>query len=174
MEEVTAMQGSLDEAFEKFEKSCDSYRAALESEDDLYEAMAYFHVAQVKYLCMKDRCAMRIESIQGPAPQTRSEDIPGKNVELQITPNDSASQVESKRSLFSRFSRSSKGTHSRSSLGERVLKNAARKASLLAEASMLQQKQLLENQELQVNQIKEEFYLRTNLAKIDAMEKVFD
>ena len=53
-----------------------------------------------------------------------------------------------------------------------MLKNATCKASLLAEASMLQHKQLITNQELQVNQIKEELRLRTELAKIQAMEKV--
>ena len=55
-----------------------------------------------------------------------------------------------------------------------MLKNATWKASLLAEASMLQHKQLLANQELQVNQIKEELRLRTELAKIEALEKVCD
>ncbi len=39
---------------------------------------------------------------------------------------------------------------------------------------MLRQKQLLENQVLQVYQIKEEFRLRTDLAKVYAMGKVFD
>ena len=174
VEEVNSLKGSLDEAFENFRQSCDLYCEALEIEDDIDESKAYFHEAEVKYLCIKERIALQLESFIHPVQQTHSEENLEENREWRLSPSDSVSQTKSKKSLFSRCSRSSKGTRSSSLFDERKLKNATWKASLLAEASMLQQKQLLANQELQVNQIKEELRLRTELAKIEAMEKVCD
>ena len=176
VKEVNSLKGSLDQAFENFTQSCDAYREALEIEDDIDESNAYFQEAQARFLCMKERIALRLESFINPVLHTHSEENLVENREWRVSPSDSVSQTKSKKSLFSRCSRSSKGTRSSSSssFDERMLKNATWKASLLAEASMLQHKQLLANQELQVNQIKEELRLRTELAKIEAMEKVCD
>ena len=176
VKEVNSLKGSLDQAFENFRQSCDAYQEALEIEDDIDESNAYFQEAQARFLCMKERIALRLESFINPVQHTHSEENLVENREWRVSPSDSVSQAKSKKSLFSRCSRSSKGTRSSSSssFDERMLKNATWKASLLAEASMLQHKQLLANQELQVNQIKEELRLRTELAKIEAMEKVCD
>ena len=99
VEEVRLIQVSLDQVFENFSQTCDSYRETLESEDDQDECMAYFHETQLKYLCMKDRIALRLESIH-PIQQTHSDEN-REDSEWRLTPKDSVSQVRSKKSLFS-------------------------------------------------------------------------
>ena len=114
VKEVNSLKGSLDQAFENFTQSCDAYREALENEDDIDESNAYFQEAQARFLCMKERIALRLESFINPVQHTHSEENLVENREWRVSPSDSVSQTKSKKSLFSRCSRSSKGTRSSS------------------------------------------------------------
>ena len=92
-----------------------------------------------------------------------------------IQPNDSASQVsQSRKSDISKYSKSSSSSSVKSALEKRMLQNATRKATLVAEERMLARRQSLAYQEMKLSQLREEFHLQEELTKLDAEKEVFE
>ena len=58
-----------------------------------------------------------------------------------------------------------------SSIAEARAKNVARRAALLAEASVMEEREILDQQELNLERRKRELELKTELAKLDAKER---
>ena len=86
-----------------------------------------------------------------------------------IEPEDSASQVSEKgsSSTVPKLSRVS-------SIAEARAKDAARRAALLAEASVMEERESLDQQELKLKRRKRELEFKTELAKLDAKEREYD
>ena len=61
-----------------------------------------------------------------------------------------------------------------SSIAEARAKDAARRAPLLAEASVMEEREILDPQELNWKRRKRELELKTELAKLDAKERAYD
>ena len=159
--ELVTSETSLKVAFEEFCRACELYRNSLVEEDDVEESHAYFHEAEVRFLVMKDRLALRLEHIQQPEQADREQDV---------TPEDSVSQVHSTNHSC-KSSRSSVRSSERL-LQQRRLENAARRASLMAEASFLKMRQSLANQEVQLQQQKEDLQMKIELRKLEAEDAV--
>ena len=94
-----------------------------------------------------------------------------------IEPEDSASQV-SKKSGRLRAKKGSSSTVPKlsriSSIAEARAKDVARRAALLAEASLMEEREILDQQELNLKRRKRELELKTELAKLDAKERAYD
>ena len=86
-----------------------------------------------------------------------------------IEPEDSASQVSEKESSSTvpKLSRVS-------SIAEARAKDAARRAALLAETSVMEEREILDQQELKLKRRKRELEFKTELAKLDAKERGYD
>ena len=130
----------MEEAFEKFKMACDSYRDLLVEDDDLDECGTYFRETESRFIMMKDKISFFLESniqrcTQGSFPE--------------VTPEDSVSEVASHKTTRTRSSWTSR---ERSSNAKLML--ATRKASLLAEESLLAEKYRLEKMELDLNKEK--------------------
>ena len=163
LSELITSEVNLKTAFGEFCHACELYRNSLVEEDDLDESRAYFHEAEVRFLAMKDRIALRFEHIQKSDPDRTIR-------EQDVTPEDSVSQIYSI-SNSCQSSRSSKRSSQRL-LQETRLANAARRASLMAEASFLKMKQSLANQEIQLQQQKEDLEMKIQLKKLEAEDEV--
>lgn len=98
-------------------------------------------------------------------------------IDMAISPNDSVSQVGTRKTSRCRtkksFTSRSKITQATSVSSARI-KEEARKAELMARAAMLKQKQALENEEQRVRQMKEEFYVQSEMAVVNAKVKVYE
>ena len=62
--ELITSEVNLKTAFGEFCHARELYRNSLIDEDDLDESRAYFHEAEVRFLAVKDRIALRFEHIQ--------------------------------------------------------------------------------------------------------------
>ena len=94
-----------------------------------------------------------------------------------IEPEDSASQASEKLGKLEvkKGSSSTVIKLSRiSSIAEARVKDAARRAVLLAEASVLEERGILDQQELNLKIRKRELELKTELAKFNAKERAYD
>eukprot|EP00794_Sanderia_malayensis_P008394 gene8394-biopygen6213 len=101
-------------------------------------------------------------------------DVANSEVPL-IQPNDSASQVSlSRESDISKYSKSSSSSSVKSAIEKKMLQNATRKATLVAEERMLARRQSLAYQEMKLSQLREEFHLQEELTKLDAEKEVFE
>ena len=136
------------------------------TEDDIEECMIYFHEAETQFLSMKDRVAFWKESAR------REVDI--KLDDNKIRAEDSVSQTKSRRSMQSKYSRSSCVC----SLDEAMVRISTKRASLLAEASIVESCQSLANEEIRLkyeemrlNQLKRRLELETEIPKVEAEEK---
>ena len=155
--DAVASESKLVQVFEKFTQACDSYKGSLTDKDDLDECMAYFHEAEVRFICMKDRLALHLET---------RERFHNNESTYNRSLLDSVSDSKSQTTSFSRSSNSSRGE-----IVKAKLRSATKKAALLAEESMLQRRRSLEKLELELRQQKEELHLKTEIAKIEAEEK---
>ena len=61
-----------------------------------------------------------------------------------------------------------------SSIAEARAKDAARRAALLAEVSIMKEREILDRQELNMKRRKRELELKTEFAKVDAKERAYD
>ena len=163
LSELITSEVNLKTAFGEFCRACELYRNSLVEEDDLDQSRAYCHEAEVRFLAMKDRIALRFEHIQKSDPDRTIR-------EQDVTPEDSVSQVYSTNNSC-QSSRSSKQSSQRL-LQETRLANATRRASLIAEASFLKMKQSLANQEIQLQQQKEDLEMKIQLKKLEAEDEV--
>eukprot|EP00794_Sanderia_malayensis_P011497 gene11497-12692_t len=160
--EIRAVEEKLDEAFCSFGDAWEKHKALLDDDDDVEESESYFHEAKMKYLCSKDRLAMWFESKKKTCSVTEEQEP------SEIGPKDSISQSTS--SCSSRSSRSSRS--SKATIEEKHFSNATKMASLRAEALMLKQHQNIANEELRISQLKQRLKLETQLAKLEAEERV--
>ena len=154
--------GWMDYTFSEFHKACENYRRSLKDEDDLEECTIYFNEAETRFLSMKERVALWNESCKMQVGQITQGGA-------KVRPEDSVSQTSSKASTDSRMSR----------LSEVMLKTSRKRASLLAEASMMAKHQDLANEEMRLKfeemrllQQKQRLHLETEIAKVEAEEKV--
>ena len=115
--------------------------------------MTHFHEAEVRFMVMKDRLALHLET---------RERFHDKEITCDKTFLDSVSETNSHKSSLSRSSNSTRGE-----IIKAKLRSATKRAVLLAKESMLQRRRSLEKLELEVNQQKEELHLKTELAKIE-------
>ena len=151
--------------FEVFRRACYSYKDVLHDEADLEACAVYFSELETKWLSIRERVKLRLEL---------DERIPPDKSNLpSITPEDPISQFASNSSLSSNVSKSSRASSytCKAILNEKRLENATRRASLVAEESLLGRKQSLAYQELKLNQLKEELQLHTEITKLEAEEK---
>ena len=149
--------------FEVFKRACYSYKDVLHDEADLAACAVYFSELKTRWLSIRERVKLRLE-LDKRIPPDKS-NLPN------VTPEDSISQFASISSLSSNVSKSSKKSSYKAILSERRLENGTRRASLVAEESLLVRKQSLAYQELKLNQLKEELQLHTEITKQDAEEK---
>jgi len=165
----------MDYAFNEFHKACDNYRRSLKDEDDIEECSIYYNEAERRYLSMKERVAVWNNSFsiqfnqraQGGA-KVRPEESVISQGGVKVRPEDSVSQTSSKGSKSSRMSR----------LSEAILRKSTKRASLLAEASMLAKHQEIADEEMRLKleemrllQQKQRVTLETEIAKVEAEEK---
>ena len=151
----------LQTAFATFQKACESFKAMLTEEEDIEECCVYFRDGQERFLSAMQQ-VHDVGNLEIPLIQP-------------IQPNDSASQVsQSRKSDISKYSKSSSSSSSKSALEKRMLQNATRKATLVAEERMLARRQSLAYQELKLSQLREEFHLQEELTKLDAEKEVFE
>ena len=149
--------------FEVFKRACYSYKHVLHDEADLEACAVYFSELETRWLSIRERVKLRL--------QLGKRIPPDKSNLPSVTPEDSISQFASNSSLSSNVSKSSRKSSYKAILSERRLENATRRASLVAEESLLVRKQSLAYQELMLNQLKEELQLHTEITKLDAEEK---
>ena len=161
--EIQAIEERLDAAFHKFTEAWEQHKKLLDDDDDLEEAVAYFQEAKTKYLCSKDRVALWLEAKKKPFME--------KGDPSDIEPKDSISSISKSKSSSSYRSKSS-SRRSKAAIDEKHFNNATKMASLRAEASMLEHHQNIANEELKINQLKERLALDTQLAKLEAEERV--
>eukprot|EP00112_Aurelia_sp_Birch-Aquarium-sp1_P012096 Seg2541.3 transcript_id=Seg2541.3/GoldUCD/mRNA.D3Y31 product="hypothetical protein" protein_id=Seg2541.3/GoldUCD/D3Y31 len=161
--EIQAIEERLDEAFHNFTKAWERHKNSLDDDDDLEESTAYFHEAKTKYLCSKDRIALWLE--------TKKKPLLDRGNPPEIKPKDSISSISQSKSSFSRRS-SSSSRRSKAAIDDKQFEYATKMASLRVEASMLEQHQNIANEELRINQLKERLTLDTQLAKLEAEERV--
>ena len=173
---VIAIESELDEAMENFYRAHDDYHRLLMNVEAQEESVSYLTEQVKKYLDFKERIDLfrqRCERISPPAIDS-------------LQPSDSISQIGSKvregrghpsqtssvigRSIVSSCSRSSKAS---SVLSERV-KLAAEKAAMVAEVSLLQESGSLAQQRLRLEHQEKLLKLRTEIAKTEAKEKVYE
>ena len=88
-----------------------------------------------------------------------------------IEPKDSISLISKSKSSSSYRSKSS-SRRSKAAIDEKHFNNATKMASLRAEASMLEHHQNIANEEMKISQLKERLALDTQLAKLEAEERV--
>ena len=146
--------------FEVFRRACYSYKDVLHDEADLEACAVYFSELETGWLSIRERVKLRLE-LDKRIPPDKS-NLPS------ITPEDSISQFASNLSLSSKSSRTSSY---KAILSEGQLEKATRRASLMAEESLLVRQQGLAYQELKLNQLKEELQLHTEITKLEAEEK---
>ena len=157
IEEVTKCERKMEEAFEKFKMACDSYRDLLVEDDDLDECGAYFRETEPRFITMKDMIKFHLESnIQRCTQRSFPE----------VTPEDSISEV-----AFHKTTRTRSSWTSRERSSNAKLIAATKRASLLAEESLLEEKYRLEKMELDLNKEKKALQLRTEIAKVEAKER---
>ena len=155
---LTHLEEKLGAVFVAFQEACSSFKSMLNDEDDIDECCAYFSDGEGRFLSTMQRLH-----------NVGNSEIPA------IHPRDSVSQTSnSKHSSVSKHSKSSSAASIKSALGKKMLHNATRKASLIAEESLLEKRQSLAYQELQLHQSREEFRLHEELVKLEAEEKVMD
>eukprot|EP00794_Sanderia_malayensis_P021281 gene21281-23352_t len=168
--ELQAVERNLDNVFGSFVKACNQYRDALVDEDDIEECDVYSHEAKTRYLDIKQRVSFW-QSSRNKA-STDGKEPPD------VSSEDSISQVKSKCISKSSFSRHSSGktlsSRSKFSLEQEQFQRASRLASLRAESSMLKQHQSLASEELRIIQLKQQLALETEMAKMEAEERVCD
>lgn len=95
MEEVTKRDRKMEEAFERFKKACDSYRDLLVDVDNLDECAAYFRETESRFIAMKERISLLMESNILRYTQRSFSDV---------TPEDSVSEVASHKTTRTRSS----------------------------------------------------------------------
>ena len=151
---------------EQFQVACRKYHEILVDEDDQDESEAYCIDMEKKISDIRQRMAIWF----------RSKELvtfwnPG------IEPEDSASHVSDKSGRLG-VKKGSSSTVSKlsriSSIAEVRAKDAARRAALLAEASIMEEREILDQQELNLKRRKRELKLQTELAKLDAKERAYD
>ena len=95
-----ASKWNLVQVFERFNQVCDAYNDSLTNEDDLDECMAYFHEAKVRFMAMKDRLALHLET---------RERFHDKEFTYDKTFLESVIETNSQKSSLSRSSNSTRG-----------------------------------------------------------------
>ena len=157
--ELQAMQERLIRVFSSFKEACDRYKDTLVDDIDVEESVAYLHEAESRYLAAKDRITLWLQSNRNPSVEERDRS--------DVNADDSVSQTNSRSSR-----RSSSSHHSKLSIEAQQFKNAAKLASLRAEASLFKQRQSIANEELRISQMKQKLELETQMAKLKAEGRV--
>ena len=164
MDDVNAADDKLEEAFQDFKLACESYKAVLVNEADIEECFGYMHEVETKFHDTRRRVFEFFQSVEDHS-SVREDDI---------RPKDSVSEVKSRTSNSLVSSRSSKNSKrsGKSAIQDKMLKNAATKAPLLTEASMLDECHDIAQEELRLSQRKQRLTLDTKLIKLEAEERV--
>ena len=164
LDDVKAADGRLVETFNNFKMACERYKSVIVDEVDIEECLTYMHEAEARFHDIKERVSLLIHSLEKRSPLREND----------IGPEDSVSETKSRFSNSHVSSRSSKNSRKsgKSALQDMMLKNTATKASLLAEASMLEECQDIANEELRLSQRKKRLTLDTKLAKLEAEERI--
>ncbi len=157
--DAQTMQDRLLRGFSRFKEACDQYKDMLVDDVDIEESIAYLHEAETRYLAANDRISLWLQCKKRSVAEE-------KDVLDDVDPKDSVSQANS------RSSRSSSSRHSKLSNEAQQFRNAARLASLRAEASLFEQRQSIANEELKISQMKKRLELETQMAKLEAEEKI--
>ena len=151
---------------EQFQEACRKYHEIPVDEDDQDESGAYCNDMEKRTSDIRRRIAIWFHS---------KELVTFGN--LGIEPEDSASQVSEKSGKLE-VKKGSSSTVSKlsriSSIAEARAKDAARRAALLAEASVMEEREILDQQELNLKRRKRKLDLKTELAKLDAKERAYD
>ena len=164
--DMQEMDLRLNLVHEQFQMACRKYHEILVDEGDQDESGAYCNDMEKKISDIRRRMAIWFHS-----KELVTFGNPG------IEPEDSASQVNEKSGKLG-VKKGSSSTVSKlsriSSIAEARAKDAARRAALLAEASVMEEREILDQQELNLKRRKRELELKTELAKLDAKERAYD
>ena len=144
IEEVTKCEKKMEEAFEKFKMAC---------EDDLDERAAYFRETESRFIAIKERISLFIES-----------NIQRYTLRSLVTPEDSVSEVDSHKTTRTRSSCTSRERSSNAKL-----KAATKKATLIADD--FSRKIQTEENGIRLEQGKKTLQLRTEIAEVEAEER---
>ena len=173
---VIAIEAELDEAMENFYSAHDDYHRTLTTLEAQEESVSYLTEQVKKYLDFKEKVHLfrqRCEILSRPAFES-------------VQPSDSISQIGSKvrgervhlsrtTSVFghSRVLNCSRSSRASSVSSERV-KLAAEKAAMIAEVSLLQESGSLAQERLRLEHQEKLLELRTEIAKTEAKERVYE
>ena len=164
--DMQEMDLRLNLVHEQFQVACRKYHEILVDEDDQDESEAYCNDMEKRISDIRQRMAIWFRS-----KELVTFGNPG------IEPEDSASQVSEKSGRLG-VKKGSSSTVSKlfriSSIAEERAKNVARRAALLAEASVMNEREILDQQELNLKRRKRELELKTELGKLDAKERAYD
>ena len=154
--DMQEMDLKLNLVHEQFQVACRKYHEILVDEDDQDESGAYCNDMGKRISDIRRRMATWF----------RSKELVTFG-DPEIEPEDSTSQVSEKSGkLGVKKGGSSTVKLSRiSSVAEARAKDAARRAALLAEASVMEKREILDQQELNLKKRKRELELKTELAK---------
>ena len=161
--DMQEMDLRLNLVHEQFQVACRKYHEILVDEDDQNESGAYCSDMEKMISDIWIRMAVWFRS-----KESVTFGNPG------IEPEDSASQVIEKLGVKKGSSGAVSKLSRVSSIAEERAKDVARRADLLAEASIMEEREILDQPELNFKKRKSEFELKTELAKLDAKERAYD
>jgi len=151
IEEVSNLEGLLDETMAKFREVHNEYQSFLTEDVEIELSVAYFDQQLMVFYDFKQQITSWLAD--------------------QVKPNDSVSNISTRAvSKYSMCSRSSSG----SGFLEARLKASARKAALLVEAATLSKKQALATEKLELRLREDRLRLETEIEKIKAQERVYE
>ena len=166
LSDMQEMDLRLNLVHEQFQVACRKYHEILVDEDDQDESGAYCNdmgkrISDIRQWMAIWFCSKELVTFGNPG----------------IEPEDSDSQVSEKSGKLG-VRKGSSSTVSKlskiSSIAEARAKDAARRAALLAEASVMEEREILDQQELNFKRRKRELELKTELTKLDAKERAYD
>ena len=163
-EEVRESISRFEDCMHKFKSSHESYHAELTFVEDLEESQIYFEQVQRLF---SEKCFEFQNFIENCELSRRA------NIDDEITPEDSASNIDLKSKSKLSSTASSKNSKSSSSASTCRLRATAKRAALEARAASLKSLHELQQEEISLKQRREQLEISSQIAEAEAEERVF-